>query len=328
MLLPKCSRNKPRAKSFVLLFMGHSGSTALITALAQHRDVFIRGFEPLDHGALGKDTEAALKYARAFFHLGVQINKTAGFKLRPYHILRNPAAWSELFREYNTRIIWNYRANIFKQAVGHYPIVYLKDKSRYEGIKLGERAQKRQTSYRIHDMNALFQLLSARFRGEREVEDAIVKLHDAACVLPVSYELLLRQPGRAQLAIQAHLGLALNESLQALRRKATGNNMCEEVTNWNEVCNAFFLCHRWRGMMDDAEYGCSCPVPTAMNVDHAQRFCEPESDRLSPRISRHSLPPKHANTPVSKHPSASVPKQRRNVAAVPAAHASKPRRRR
>ena len=312
-LLPQCSQRKPRAKSFVLLFMGHSGSTALISALAQHESVLVRGFEPVDHGTFATDTDAALSYARAFFRAGLERNLTAGFKIRPHHILRNPSAWGQLFREYDTRIIWNYRANIFKQAVGHYPIVYLKDKSRYEGIKHGERAEARRTSYRIHDMDALYRLLSARFRGERKVEDAIVALHDAACVLPVSYELLLRQPGRAQLAIQAHLGLTLNESLQAQRSKATGDNMCEVVTNWNEVCNAFFICHRWRGMMDDAEHGCSCPVATGMNVNHAQRFCQPDRNRAFLKV----LPSKHVpNTSTVRKEAAHHPSLANAIAAI------------
>lgn len=112
MLIPACAKEGGKAQSFVLLFMGHSGSTALISALQQHANVLIAGFEPLDHGDMASDTPQALEYARAFFAAGKRSGRVAGFKLRPRHILQNPQAWARLFREHRTRIVWNYRANM------------------------------------------------------------------------------------------------------------------------------------------------------------------------------------------------------------------------
>jgi len=185
--------------------------------------------------------------------------------------------------EFDTKIIWNYRANIFKQAVGHYPIMYLNDVSRYEGLSLkSEKDSKKKKKnhhvgeFKIHDMTAFYKLLSSRYRGEQQVENAVVSLKNNACVLPLSYELLLENPVQTPLIIQSFLNLRVIRSLQPARRKATDDNMCKVVSNWNEVCNAFFLCHRWRGMMDDTRTGCTCPVVTGIKPSHAHRFCDPE----------------------------------------------------
>lgn len=282
--VPLCARDSPRAQSFVLLFMGHSGSTALISALAQHPQVLVRGFEPVDHGTLVNDIDGALEYADRFFTEGAASNTTAGFKLRPRHVLRAPKRWAALFRKHNTRIVWNYRANVFKQAVGHYPIVYLNDLSRYEGLAVGAKndtasRRRRVTRFRIHDMSALHSLLASRLRGEAEVERALGSLGSHSCVLPLSYKMLLKQPEHAQLAMQAFLGIDLDRSLRAARRKATGDNLCDVVTNWPQVCDAFFGCHRWRGMMDDLDNGCTCPVATGSQQMRDGIFC---SDRVTP----------------------------------------------
>jgi len=298
LLVPKCANKltavselsgapaREKASSFVLLFMGHSGSTALISALQQHPDVYVKGFEPLDHGAMARNTSAALEYARRFFEAGIEMNKTVGFKLRPYHIQNNHSEWADLFREFDTRIIWNYRSNVFKQAIGHYPIVYLNDTSRFMGLARTvktntnrKRKKKRLEKYAIHNMTAFYELLSSRYRGERRVENALVAL-GIPCVLPLSYELLLGNPNKASLTMQSFLNLPLNHTLQAARTKATGDNMCKVVTNWDEVCESFFMCHRWRGMMDNPEIGCTCPVVVKPDIGpgEAQRFCQPAGE--------------------------------------------------
>lgn len=212
------------------------------------------------------------------------MNKTAGFKIRPRHILAAPNEWAKLFEEFETKIIWNYRVNIFKQAVGHYPILYLNDTSRYEGLavkggKLTKKKNRHVGEFRIHDVTAFYKLLSSRYRGERSVENAIVSLRNNPCVLPLSYELLLGNPAQTSLLIQSFLNLRVIPSLQPARRKATDDNMCKVVSNWNELCHAFFLCHRWRGMMDDSRTGCTCPVVTGVKSSHAHRFCVPEYEK-------------------------------------------------
>lgn len=284
LLLPKCSKaTSARAKTFVILFMGHSGSTAAITILRKHPDVFIRGLEPVDHGAIASNTRKALLYARTFFKAGLAKNKTAGFKIRPRHILAAPDKWAKLFQEFDTKIIWNYRANIFKQAIGHYPIIYLNDTSRYEGLKVSPKSGKvtkekndHVGEFRIHDMRAFYKLLSSRYRGERSVENAVVSLRNKPCILPLSYELLLGNPLQTSLLLQLFLNLRVIPSLQPARKKATDDNMCKVVSNWNEVCHAFFLCQRWRGMMDNSLTGCTCPIVTGVKPKHAHRFCVPE----------------------------------------------------
>lgn len=212
------------------------------------------------------------------------MNKTVGFKLRPYHLQNNHSEWADLFREFDTKIIWNYRSNVFKQSIGHYPIVYLNDTSRFMGLARPEKGKlkrkrkkkKRVEKYAIHNMTAFYELLSSRYRGERRVENALVAL-GMPCVLPLSYELLLGDPKKASLTMQSFLNLPLNHSLQAARMKATNDNMCKVVTNWDEVCAHFFMCHRWRGMMDNPEIGCTCPVVVKPGIGpgEAQQFCQP-----------------------------------------------------
>lgn len=282
-LVPSCARprlnRRGRASSFVLLFMGHSGSTALISALQQHNEVLVSGFEPLDHGDMKTNTDAALQYAESFFAAGAVGNRTAGFKIRPHHILQQPKRWAELFREHGTRIIWNYRSNIFKQAVGHWPIAYLNDTTAYEGIRVGANSKKKRSGvrrYKISDPAAFHRLLSARWRGERDVERALAMLGDDACVLPISYELLLRDPTKAYFAMQSLLGLSIDPNIRARRSKVTSDNLCQVVTNWDDICRDFFLCSRWRPMMDDVENGCTCPVPTGVLHSGWRKFCEPE----------------------------------------------------
>lgn len=144
-------------------------------------------------------------------------------------------------------------------------------------MRLGQKQhpRRRARSFAIHDTAAFHRLLSARWRGERQVENALAALGADTCVLPVSYELLLRAPAVALLAQQAFLGLRLDAGLRAQRAKATPDNLCRVVNNWADVCRDFFLCARWRAMMDDPEHGCTCPVPTGVPPARARRFCEP-----------------------------------------------------
>ncbi len=44
------------------------------------------------------------------------------------------------------------------------------------------------------------------------------------------------------------------------RRKATKDNLCEVVSNWDEVCEAFYGCQQWRSMMEDLDNGCTCKL--------------------------------------------------------------------
>lgn len=120
--VPPCvAKQTGTAKSWLLVFMGHSGSTAIASQLKQHSQVYFDLMEPVDHD-LRNDSFGALNYTREFFARGIAAGKSPGFKIRPNHILNKAAQrhWQGLVREFETRIIWQYRENIFKQAVGEY----------------------------------------------------------------------------------------------------------------------------------------------------------------------------------------------------------------
>lgn len=254
--VPACA-HAGQAKSFVIMFMGHSGSTAMITALEQHPSVSVSEYEPLDHGVRANNAHLALTYADNYFKKTRAKGLVGGFKVRPRNILKEVARWRRLFEKHDTRIIWNFRGNTFKQAVGHYPIRFLNDSSRYEGLKHGE-ASDRVQRFRIHDMGALHTLLLDRVRGETHVELAMMNAARGRCVLPVGYEAFLKDAGLQTLRMQAFLGLDLAKRLKPGRRKATGDNMCDVISNWDEVCEAFFGCASWRGMMEDVDNNCTC----------------------------------------------------------------------
>lgn len=256
--MPRCA-SAGQAKSFLLVFMGHSGSTAIMTELDQHSQIYMSGYEPVDHGQYAKNSSMSLMYADDFFTEAARLNKTGGFKIRPRNLLANPEAWSALIAKHSTRILWNYRQNTFKMSVSHYPIVHLGDRSGYEGLRVNDSAmQRRIRRFRIHDMEALHKILTKRIAGEQSVSLALRRLSIQQCVLPLSYESYLRQHETTMQDVQRFLGVDETERHPAQRAKAMNVNLCELVENWIDVCNPFFGCAEWRALMDDYENGCSC----------------------------------------------------------------------
>ena len=84
----------PEPHGFVVLFVGHSGSSALMQQLAWHPAVRVQGFEPLDDPRQPMSDEDALAYADSLWSQARARGHTAGFKMRPAHIRRHPANWS------------------------------------------------------------------------------------------------------------------------------------------------------------------------------------------------------------------------------------------
>jgi len=204
------------------------------------------------------------------------MNKTAGFKIRPRNLHLRPRSFAKVVQMFDARIIWSYRTNVMKQAVGSYSIEYLGDKSAYEGLRVdsdGSALQKnRSTRFRIHDMGALHELLKGRIKGDREVSAALQKI-SPECVLAVSYESFLRQPSLTLERVQRFLGLSMDEVHPPLRAKATKDSLCDVVENWEELCAAFFGCVQWRWMLDDFENGCSCSSLNPSTFNTTRKYC-------------------------------------------------------
>lgn len=262
--MPKCVKGNKPTPAFLMVFMGHSGSTAIVSELQNHSQVLPCTREPVDHQDTFNTTEA-LKIARTIFERGVSKGLTAGFKIRPAHILAEPEQWRALVNEFDIRIIWQYRKNMFKGAVGEYSHRYLNDTSVVEGLHSNISREERcqigaGCSFRVDDFEFLHERLRSMIRSNRQISQAVSELvHDTGCVREVPYEDYLYDRNATMKDLMTFLGLP-EENTSPSRFKATGDSLCETVENWNDVCNAFYGCTLWQHMLDDARNGCFCKL--------------------------------------------------------------------
>ncbi len=242
--IPTCAASGKRARTFLMVFMGHSGSSAIISELAAHSEVYFEDGEPVDHFQYEHNTTLALEWTRAFFERGIKAGKTPGFKLRPTHIHNDPAAWAALAREYDTRIVWQYRENLFKKTVGEYTYRYLNDSSVVEGLRKrmtnGERCKIGVgCQFRIDNLSYFHELLRDSVKSDVEISSAVHRIVDGRdCVHALPYEDYLYEREVSMARLQRFLGLR-EESHSPLRHKATRDNLCNAVLNWDELCKTF-----------------------------------------------------------------------------------------
>jgi len=261
--LPQCAADGRQAKTFLLVFMGHSGSSAIISELAAHSQVYFEHAEPVDHHIYEHNTTLSLEWTRNFFERGIAAGKTPGFKLRPTHIYRNPRAWAELAREYDTRIVWQYRDNIFKKTVGEYTYRYLNDSSVVEGLRRKISRSERchigaGCRFRIDNFRFFHNLLRDSVKSDKEISGAVHAIVGGRdCVHALPYEDYLYARTAAMRRLHMFLGIR-PEDHKPDRHKATSDNLCDAVSNWAELCANFYGCHAWRWQMDDPRNGCHC----------------------------------------------------------------------
>lgn len=260
---PACMQGSGRAKTFLMVFMGHSGSTAIMSELKSHPETYITAWEPVDHGEIQENTTDALRYTREFFNAGIEKGKVPGFKIRPRHILNDPEAWASLAREYDTRIIWQYRRNFLKQAVGEYVLRVLEDRSVVAGLKTEEEYKNRcdigaGCSIVVDDFDAfhsIIRIINFNDYMIANATDAIAGGRD--CVHELRYEDYLYHRKGALLDLFDFLGLSHAETAPELY-KATQDRLCDVVSNWNDFCAAFYGCKVWRALFEDERNGCTC----------------------------------------------------------------------
>lgn len=274
--LPACAKNGTRAPAFMMVFMGHSGSTAILSELHSHSQVLKGFWEPVDHQEVFNTTEA-LEIARDIFEKGLKQNLTAGFKIRPVHILERPHEWRALVKQYQVRIIWQYRRNVFKGAVGEYVHRYLHDNSVVEGLKTDITRDERcqigaGCTFRIEDFDFLRRQIGTMMRSTRFILRAVSEIaRDSKCVREIPYEDYLYGRDAVLKDLQAFLGLEEEETAPD-RFKATGDSLCETVENWDELCEAFYGCPKWQHLLDDVRNNCYCHMssgaPSAEFCDH------------------------------------------------------------
>lgn len=260
---PACSVGTGRAKTFLMVFMGHSGSSAIMTELKDHPEMFVRQLEPVDHKDFEKNTTMALEYTRNFFDEGIKQGKLPGFKIRPNHIRRDPKAWAALAREYDTRIIWQYRRQTLKQAVGEYSYRYYKDTSILEGLKTEEEVKSRcetgaGCSFKIEDMFFFHQLLTHIVRSDYLIAESAETIADGRdCIHELRYEDYLYHREGSMKDLNEFLGVSYVQT-QPARFKATRDNLCDVVENWEELCHNFYGCAVWRRFFEDEINACGC----------------------------------------------------------------------
>lgn len=255
------SVRRERAKTFLMVFMGHSGSTALITELRSHSEFEILYNEPVDHGEYEHDTDLAIKRAREVMDSGIPKGKIPGFKIRPLHILQKPEVWREFVKEYDSRIIWQYRENIFKKAVGEYRHLYLNDTSVVQGLEMDqspcEEGSDQKCRFRIDDMKFLHEQLNKVSRSDDMLAAAARTLRRSDETLIVRYEDYLYRRERTMKEIFDFLGVDFQDTT-ASTAKASPDSLCEVVINYQDLCDHFHPCPLWRPFLHDDANNCRC----------------------------------------------------------------------
>lgn len=234
-----------------------------MSELEGHSQIYTEEREPVDHYEYEFNTSLALKYTRELFSRGVATGKVTGFKMRPNHIMRAPEAWAALAKEFETRIVWQYRVNLLKQAVGEYSYRYLNDSSVIEGLRSKEDIKNRcrlgvGCQFGIENYDFFHRTLTDCLHSDLAIAKGVHTLaNGSSCIHALPYEDYLYDRHDTLKRLQEFLGLQYEETAPE-RYKATSDNLCHVVTNWNDLCSNFYGCHVWRHMFEDKRNGCSC----------------------------------------------------------------------
>lgn len=257
--MPQCASNT-RAKSFLIMFMGNSGSTALSTELLGHPETHMNKLEYIVQ--YSGNSSAALAATRAFFQEGIQKGLTPGFKMRPGHVFAAPEQWQKLVDEFNTRIIWNYRKNVIKSTLTEYVKTVLNDSQNVGGLQSNMTVDERCNvgkgcRYKV-DVEKFHTMLNLGMTCNNEITAGVSALdHGRGCVWEVPYEDYLYHREATMADVQRFLGLE-PRATQPTRFKGTKDNLCEVIDNYDEVCNRLYGCLVWQPMLEDQLNDCYC----------------------------------------------------------------------
>jgi len=215
-------------------------------------------------GILGDD-EAEVRFTRGFMSDCVKVGKVGGFKMNPTPIKRNPEPWKQIAADFETGVIWNYRENMFKRSVGRFPPCFLDDDVSVAGVKAGMSREERckqgvgcTFKVDVEKLHSLMVRSKILFDDMHQaVKELTVNAGRPACVLKVPYEDYLYHPTETILQMEKFLGLKPYIT-ETWRAKATSDNMCEVIENFEEVCAAFRECSLWGQMLEDPKNNCSC----------------------------------------------------------------------
>lgn len=266
--LPKCVTDKNgnivQAKSFIMVFQSRSGSTTISQTMQQH-PLIQHEFELLDREKIPEhDGETAINITRAFFKKIISQGKIPGYKIRSYHVLANVQGWRDLVKEFDTRVIWQYRKNLMKVGIGTYARIVLGDNSKAAGFNSKEIEGKNQCdlgagcSFRIEDWVEFHKILTSRIANDVDMIKA-AHILDAGrqCIFELPYEDYLYYQNDTITNLWKFLGIH-SWKYDLYLTKATGDNMCKVIENFDELCEKFYGCPIWQPYLDDFHNHCRC----------------------------------------------------------------------
>lgn len=258
----------------------------MLSQLVDHPEVNfdLNNFEPLNSMAYEEtDPWAAAKWAREFFSNRSEIlekeGRISGFKMSSVTVVKAPELWQQVAEDFNLRILYNYREDFFKMAVGRYPYYFLGDNSTVGGVAPGEERCSNGESmckFEIESVENLHCVMTRAARVNHYMDKAVgILTGGTKCFLELPYSDYLKYPNQQMFQIQDFLGIRRIE-IKARRKKATSSNMCDVVSNYAEVCAAFNECTDWHDMLNDVENNCTCShfSYTSRGGDNTNPLCQ------------------------------------------------------
>ncbi|KAJ8907715.1 hypothetical protein NDN08_007821 [Rhodosorus marinus] len=252
-----------RAKTFVLGFVGHSGSTALMSILAQNSRLFVpRNTEPLI--SMNFHAKESMLTSQLIFDKVLAEGReelSPGFKVRPGNIRGGEDLWQGLIDKYDTRLVVNYRENPWMSAVGLFAIRARNDLSSQMGLK-NETSEEHcelhpeLCRFPIDDIN-LFSLLLWKSLDTREGTLEIARNLKWPCLMYVKYEDFDKDMETEVNRIYDFLGVP-KEFREPLYHKALPRSPCQIISNYQEICTLFWGCGDFQPYIEDPENGCFC----------------------------------------------------------------------
>mmetsp|Transcript_5527 Transcript_5527/g.16498 ORF Transcript_5527/g.16498 Transcript_5527/m.16498 type:complete len:409 (+) Transcript_5527:94-1320(+) len=279
--IPECAKQyNSRAESAFMLMISHSGSTALITQLAAHKDVgnftAWHNLEPLakfDANFAEEEIRVDECYDKA-----KEAGKMGLLKYDGRSVLGFASKWKELLGRHNSRIMFMHRANLFKRAIGRYPYYYLNYQGHFGGLRKGEKRDCDKTNtctFEVDPYNVHCEMKRAYYIDEALHRRLDSILGEDKCALEILYEDYLYHPTETMHQIEDFLGLKHQDHIHSERVKSTSDSICNAISNYADVCAAFNECTRWSWMINDERNGCLCSnyEYTSLGGDDTNPLC-------------------------------------------------------
>jgi len=266
--LPACAEG--RAKTFLLGFTGHTGSTAMISMMQRHTGLYVPGLEPLTP----KTQSDKVDFTMQMFGNSEFTDKVIGFKIRSGDIGKAEADFGRIVKDHKTRLITLVRKNFFKAAMGLYTIRALMDNSAMMGLSPSEaevhcKEQPEHCRFEIRDMKFFAWLVHRYIQGSEVVEKIKDRL-PFACELEVTYEEFLENRDMVMARIYKFLGVE-NEVNPPAFAKVVADNPCDVISNYQDVCRQLWGCENMREYLEDPAHQCYCEDKSG---DRIEELCD------------------------------------------------------